>query len=141
MNAHARDSANAFTLLEVVVAASILALLTALLFPVFSNARERARESACASNMRQAWLAAGLYRTENDGDGIYGTSFEMGLPPKFADGPKWKPAFPEKQLKVADLLCPNFPSKFSTSNVLVQLDVPRPSAATKWTEPMGSLRT
>lgn len=115
MSARVRHAARAFTLLESMVVASIVALLAALLFPVISNARDRARESACVTKMRQAWLAASLYRSDNEGDGIYGTSFEMGLPPRLADGPKWKPGYPEKLLGVADLVCPAFPSKFSNS--------------------------
>jgi prepilin-type N-terminal cleavage/methylation domain-containing protein len=70
----------AFTLVEVLVVIGILAVLAALTFPVFGLAKAKARETACASNLRQIWLATQLYRSENGGDGVYGSVTAMGLP-------------------------------------------------------------
>ena len=50
-----------FTLIELLVVIAILALLAAILFPVFARARESARQTSCLSNMRQAGFAFGLY--------------------------------------------------------------------------------
>jgi prepilin-type N-terminal cleavage/methylation domain-containing protein/prepilin-type processing-associated H-X9-DG protein len=55
-----------FTLIELPVVIAVIALLAALLFPVFAAARERARPSQCASNLGQIGLAMHLYRDEND---------------------------------------------------------------------------
>ncbi len=56
----------AFTLVELLVVIGIIALLAALLFPVFNSARGAARRSACQSNLRQLLLAASLYATDHD---------------------------------------------------------------------------
>ena len=56
-----------FTLIELLVVVGIVALLTAILLPVFLAARERARTTACASNLRQLHLAFSLYVADNGG--------------------------------------------------------------------------
>ena len=45
---------------------AIIALLAAILFPVFAQAREKARAASCASNLRQIGLAANMYFDDND---------------------------------------------------------------------------
>jgi prepilin-type N-terminal cleavage/methylation domain-containing protein/prepilin-type processing-associated H-X9-DG protein len=54
-----RRNRNAFTLIELLVVIAIIAILAAILFPVFAQARDKARQAACLSNMKQfgtAWL-------------------------------------------------------------------------------------
>lgn len=55
-----------FTLIELLFVLVILALLAGLLFPVCYGAREKARQAACVSNMRQIGLAFRLYMQDND---------------------------------------------------------------------------
>ncbi len=55
-----------FTLIELLVVIAIIAVLAAILFPVFAQARESAREAQCASNMRQIGLAMRMYITDYD---------------------------------------------------------------------------
>jgi len=50
-----------FTLIEVLVVIAIIAVLAAILFPVFSRAREKARQAVCHSNLRQMGLAIRMY--------------------------------------------------------------------------------
>ena len=57
----------AFTLLELVFVIAIIAVLAAILFPMFARARERARRSSCASNLFQIGTALTLYAQDNDG--------------------------------------------------------------------------
>lgn len=56
----------AFTLIELLVVVAIISLLAAILFPVFSQARERARRSSCASNFRQIGLGMMQYAQDYD---------------------------------------------------------------------------
>jgi prepilin-type N-terminal cleavage/methylation domain-containing protein/prepilin-type processing-associated H-X9-DG protein len=55
-----------FTLIELLVVIAIIAVLAAILFPVFAAAREKARQSACASNLHQIGFAFSLYAQEWD---------------------------------------------------------------------------
>ena len=59
-------SKRGFTLIELLVVIAIIAILAAILFPVFSKAREKARQAACTSNQKQIALAFQIWTQEND---------------------------------------------------------------------------
>jgi len=69
----------AFTLVELLVVIAIIALLAAILFPVFGRARENARRAGCQSNLKQIGLALIQYEQDND----------EGLPVPSTNGNSW----------------------------------------------------
>jgi prepilin-type N-terminal cleavage/methylation domain-containing protein/prepilin-type processing-associated H-X9-DG protein len=77
----------AFTLIELLVVISVMAIIAAILFPVFAHVRDRAHSSACSSNMRQIGAALMLYTQDYDetfpyvrfhGDLFFGTQSDRG---------------------------------------------------------------
>jgi prepilin-type N-terminal cleavage/methylation domain-containing protein len=70
-----------FTLIELLVVIAIIAILAAILFPVFAQARDKARQSACLSNSKQMALGIAMYRQDWDGYNPF-----AGWPP----GAKWQ---------------------------------------------------
>ena len=66
-----------FTLIELLVVIAIIAILAAILFPVFARAREKARQASCMSNLKQFGLA--LY--------MYAQDYDEKLPPHTDDDP------------------------------------------------------
>jgi prepilin-type N-terminal cleavage/methylation domain-containing protein/prepilin-type processing-associated H-X9-DG protein len=61
-----RRMRNAFTLIELLVVIAIIAILAAILFPVFAQARAKARQASCLSNTKQVGLAWNMYAQDYD---------------------------------------------------------------------------
>ncbi len=57
----------AFTLIEILIVIAIIAVLAALLFPVFARAKDAAKKNSCLSNIRQVGMATNLYLVDYDG--------------------------------------------------------------------------
>jgi len=73
-----------FTLIELLVVIAIIALLAAILFPVFGRARENARRSTCESNLKQIGIAVFAYTADYDEEypigNYYGNATEGNVP-------------------------------------------------------------
>ena len=76
------NNSEAFTLIEILVVIAIISIITAILFPAFAQAREKARSTTCVSNERQLGLA--FLQT----DQAYASMF----PPARFPGPSWSAA-------------------------------------------------
>jgi len=93
-----------FTLIELLVVIAIIAILAAILFPVFARAREKARQASCQSNLKQIALAAIMY--SNDYDEIW-APMSMGSP----IGPEWTAVLLQPYIKNLQIFdCPSFAS-------------------------------
>jgi prepilin-type N-terminal cleavage/methylation domain-containing protein/prepilin-type processing-associated H-X9-DG protein len=82
-------SKRGFTLIELLVVIAIIAILAAILFPVFAKARERARQASCISNQKQIVAAAKMYSDDWEStfpfvgtysNGFYGSWNTSGAP-------------------------------------------------------------
>jgi len=78
VNSHARSKG--FTLIELLVVIAIIAILAAILFPVFAQAREKARAITCESNLKQIGLAILQYTQDYDESFPFGQSFNTPWP-------------------------------------------------------------
>jgi prepilin-type N-terminal cleavage/methylation domain-containing protein/prepilin-type processing-associated H-X9-DG protein len=95
----------AFTLIELLVVIAIIAILAAILFPVFAQAKEAAKKTACLSNSKQ--IGTGLYLYVNDAD----DTLPMANYPSTYVGPPytvfaWHSGEGKAELNWADLLLP-----------------------------------
>jgi prepilin-type N-terminal cleavage/methylation domain-containing protein/prepilin-type processing-associated H-X9-DG protein len=84
----------AFTLIELLVVIAIIAILAAILFPVFAQAREKARQSVCASNLKQIGTAFAMYLTDYDERLPDRRDLKMSLPGGYHPWTSWPPSDP-----------------------------------------------
>ncbi len=123
-----------FTLIELLVVIAIIAILAAILFPVFARAREQARKTSCASNLRQLGLGFSMYTQDYDERFCQIWSGEWNLNAATPRQTNWGPSiFPYIKNK-AVYLCPSDASSHGSSylgnnyigNAKIAI-VPRPS--------------
>jgi prepilin-type N-terminal cleavage/methylation domain-containing protein/prepilin-type processing-associated H-X9-DG protein len=94
-----RRHGSAFTLIELLVVIAIIAILAAILFPVFAQARGKARQASCMSNMKQLGLAILQYNQDYDSTFVMGGTRDWGA---------WWPALVQPYVKTLEVFsCPD----------------------------------
>ncbi len=88
-----RNNQSAFTLIELLVVIAIIAILAAILFPVFAQAREKARQASCLSNLNQMGLASNMYIQDYD---------ETFYPHRWNSGPNSNPLLQQLNVTCSD---------------------------------------
>ncbi|NPV47320.1 MAG: DUF1559 domain-containing protein [Armatimonadetes bacterium] len=84
-----------FTLVELLVVIGIIAVLTAILLPVFAQARAKARSTRCVANLRQLGMAMAMYMDDYDGHYPWGVDpADRYLPVIWNDFPYWQSWIP-----------------------------------------------
>lgn len=101
----------AFTLIELLVVIAIIAILAAILFPVFARARENARRSSCMSNVKQLSLATLMYTQD----------YDEKLPPAYANGAPvgmdwWGPIIQPYVKSIQVYFCPSDSAQTSSNS-------------------------
>ena len=109
-----------FTLIELLVVIAIIAILAAILFPVFARAREKARQTSCLSNLKQIMLGTLMYTQDyNERTPPHGYfAPDPPLAPRFNDsrGAYWDwPVLLEPYIMNRDIYqCPSHPDEGAT---------------------------
>jgi prepilin-type N-terminal cleavage/methylation domain-containing protein/prepilin-type processing-associated H-X9-DG protein len=121
-------TSHGFTLIELLVVISIIAIIAAILFPVFARARESARRASCQSNLKQIGLAAMQYSQDYDESYVPWCTYSNGPGPlsngqAYADALVWPNLIYPYIKNTQIFMCPsdakdkmNFPGRYYQIN-------------------------
>ena len=108
-----RDGQRAFTLIELLVVIAIVAILAAILFPVFSRAREKARQTSCLSNLRQQGMAMAMYVSDWEAYPMYSSGPFAPDPSGYPMYFRWYDQIYAYTCNAQLFVCPTVPRKFA----------------------------
>lgn len=131
MRGTSRQAQPGFSLLEILIVVTIIAILVALLFPVFNKVKRSAKSVSCLSNLRQLGVATILYYEDHDGRLPH-----FNLPLVYWDGKFENPLLPYGVTQ-AVLHCPDFAGKRdfdvrSDFRIRFALQLSEPDNTTQW---------
>ena len=107
-----KKSSRGFTLIELLVVIAIIAILAAILFPVFARARENARRASCQSNLKQIGL--GILQYVQDYDEHYPMYRMMGSTGSAVRPYGWADAIQPYVKSIQFLQCPSDSGAYTT---------------------------
>lgn len=116
-----------FTLIELLVVIAIIAILAAILFPVFAQAREKARQTACLSNLKQIGLAHLQYAQDYDETIVVDYS-GAGLTPSNGPYSAWRSRLYPYIKSTGVFLCPDSPNTKPAAVTIAGVSVMFPDA-------------
>lgn len=135
MNKNLKPGSHGFTLIELLVVIAIIAILAAILFPVFAQARDKARQTACLSNQKQIGL--GIMQYIQDYDETYPVCNQTYKPPAVAaqvtiGRVSWMRHLYTYTKSIDVMKCPNatFGDDFSTTGTANGIAIPDANGAT-----------
>jgi prepilin-type N-terminal cleavage/methylation domain-containing protein/prepilin-type processing-associated H-X9-DG protein len=111
-------SRKAFTLIELLVVIAIIAILAAILFPVFAQAKEAAKKTQCLSGLKQTGMTYFLYAGDNDDNTVPQNMGRIDVAGVTVGGGYWYNIVQPYSKSTGLLWCPDRPGSFTNNHLI-----------------------